>query len=178
MFLSLKMCAHEGLPSCVFIKSTWEIKTVNFTWSCSGLVFWKRLQMDLGALRSASYRTHVSCPGKGMLQSEIAASDISEGKRTTAAEDSLELLNADFVQCDWGKHSFARSLWEGLMFCGEEQGKTIKNAVLVMSLIVFPDAMPVMPHAVCLWQAVPGCSFAFCCVLRFFKSHLCSFQRL
>lgn len=93
-----------------------------------------------------------------------------------SAEDSPELLNADFVQHDWGK--CARSLGGGLIFCDEEWGETTTYAVLVVPLIVFPDAMPMVPHAEYLWWAVWGCWFAFYCALRSFKSHLCSFKRL
>lgn len=176
MLHSWKMCAHEGFPPYIFVKRTWELKTVNFTRSCAGFVFLERAcKTDLGTPRSASNMAHLSClPWEG----ESRVRGTTEGRRTTART----LLR--IPQSSWTPISFsvteenARLLSEKALPSVTRNGVTTTSAVLVAPLIVFPDAMPMVPHATYLWQTVSGCSFAFYCVLRSFKSHLCSFKRL
>lgn len=140
---------------------------MNFTWSCTGFEFWRGLLgWTWGSQgQQVTQSISVAYPRKGTHYSMIRLK--AEGQKPGFPK----LLNADFVQCDWGKCSL--QLWEGLTFCEGEWGRTTTHTALV-----FPDAMPIVPHAVYLWQAVSGCLLEFCCVSRSLKSQQCSLKRL
>lgn len=80
-FVPEKYVCVKDFSLMFFVKRTWELKTVSFTWSCSGFVFWKRLEMDLGTPSWGIYTGHLGClPWEG----DSVVRDTSEGKRTPA----------------------------------------------------------------------------------------------
>lgn len=150
-FIPKRMCVHEGFPSYVFVIRTWELRTVNFIWSCTTFIFLESAcEMDSGTPRSAINRVCLGClPQKR----DSLFHDTSKGIGTAAL--TLLRLPQRFWMPQMILFSMTKknnlALWEGLIFCEEKCSETTTHTVPVMSLIVFPDAMPVLPHAAYHW---------------------------
>lgn len=147
-FVPEKYVCVKDFSLMFFVKRTWELKTVSFTWSCSGFVFWKRLEMDLGTPSWGIYTGHLGClPWEG----DSVVRDTSEGKRTPA----WTLLR--IPRSSWMLISFSMTEENALALSEEALSSVMRNGVRQPHML-FLSCLSLSYQMQCPWCLMPSTS--------------------